>query len=276
VLAFSDIIDFLLRLMRDDDARAQFDRDPQGTLAQAGLDGVTGQDIRDARLQLADSGAMYATDGHRASYPAGNDPVREIGYTTAHYTADDHARHDAADPSSPADHSSTTTTTVFSIDDRDTLFFQSISDDDVTLNDNSVTVADAFNTDNSSVTAIQANNSSDLFNSDDDVVAIQDNDVNSGADPITVDTGAPADPLDAVPDTAPTDPPAAGPTGPDPTTPDPTRPPVAAAENTIADALPVDDTREVDTTAGDDTQPVDDTAPVDDTPALDDADHVHG
>jgi hypothetical protein len=270
VLAFSDIIDFLLRLVRDDDARTQFDRDPQGTLARAGLDGVTGQDIRDARLQLADSGAVSATDGHHASYPAGNDPVREIGYTTAHYTADEHVRHDAADPSGAVDHGSSTT--VFSIDDRDTLFFQSISDDDVTLTDNSVSVTDSFNQDNSSVTAIQANNSSDLFNSDDDVVAIQDNDVNSGPDPITVDTGAPADP--AV--TAPTDPPAAGSTGPDPTPPDPTGPPVAAAENDLPEALPVDDPPEADAPTVNDTPPVDDTPGLDDTPADDAADLVHG
>lgn len=196
MLAFSNIIDFLLNLLRDEDARAQFEHDPQGTLANAGLQGVTGQDIRDARLQLADSGAMNAVDHHtQPAHPHGTNPVHEIGYTTAHYTA----AHDA--PHDPVVHNDT----FLTVDDRDT-FFQSISNNDLTVNDNSVAVTDSFNQDNSKVTAIQANDSStttttvnatDSFNSDDDVVAIQDNDVNSGGDPITVDTGAA--PVDTVP-----------------------------------------------------------------------------
>jgi hypothetical protein len=235
VLAFSDIIDYLLRLLGDDDARARFERDPQAALSEAGLEGVTGQDIRDARLQLADSGAMCAVDdGRHDTHPGGHDPVREIGYTTAHYTATEHVRHDAA----PADHASTPTTNTFlTIDDRDTLLFQSIQDDDLTLTDNSVTVTDAFNTDNSSVTAIQANGSSDLFNSDDDVVAIQDNDVGPGGDPITVDTAAP----EAV------DAPAGG-TDPEV---EPTDPAPPAVEDDLPDAVPADDPPEVDEPAPD-------------------------
>lgn len=203
MLAFSDIIDFLLGLLRDDAARARFEHDPQKTLADAGLQGVSAQDIRDARLQLADSGAVSAVDdGAHSSYPHGHDPVREIGYTTAHYAAaDDTAEHDPLDDDArPADPVAQNNT-FLTIDDRDTLFFQSISDDDVTVNDNSVSVTDSFNQDNSTVTAIQANgsfNSDDdttidaqnSFNSDDDVVAIQDNDVNGGGDPIVVDTAA--------------------------------------------------------------------------------------
>jgi hypothetical protein len=187
VLAFSDIIDFLLRLLGDETTQAQFDQDPQGTLQQAGLEGVTAQDIRDARLQLADSGAVSATDdGAHSSYPDGDDPVHEIGYTTTHYTA----HHAAADH---GDH-----TTLLTIDDRDTLFFQSISDDDVTVTDNSVQISDSFNQDNSDddLVAIQDNsdddvtiNADDSFNtSDDDVqVAIQDNDVNGGDETTVVD-----------------------------------------------------------------------------------------
>ena len=198
MLAFSDIIDFLLRLVRDDDARTQFERDPQGTLARAGLDGVTGQDIRDARLALADSGAMCAVDdGRHAAYPGGHDPVHEIGYTTAHYAAQEHVRNDSGHHAAGVDHASAASTTnantFLTIDDRDTLFFSSIEDNDVTVTDNSVSVADSFNQDNSQVTAIQANNSSGAFSSDDDVVAIQDNDVNGGGGPIAVDTSA-ADP----------------------------------------------------------------------------------
>jgi hypothetical protein len=193
VPAFSDIIDFLLRLLGDDAARAEFDEDPQGTLEAAGLGGVTAQDIRDARLQLADSGAVSATDdGAGSSYPDGDDPVREIGYTTRHYVADGVDDTGPADPN-PVDGGGTVT-----IDDRDTLFFQSISDDDVTI-------TDSFNADNSSdsLTAIQANgsfnsdddvtvdaansfNTADSFNSDDDLTAVQDNDV-----AVDVDLGGP-------------------------------------------------------------------------------------
>jgi hypothetical protein len=201
VVAFSDIIDFLLRLLGDDAARAEFEEDPQATLAAAGLEGVSAQDIRDARLQLADSGAVSATDdGAGSSYPDGDDPVREIDYTTRHYAADDDADDTGhADPDPVGGGG-----TVVTIDDRDTLFFQSISDDDVTI-------TDSFNEDNSSdsLTAIQANgsfnsdddvtvdaansfNTADSFNSDDDLTAVQDNDV-----AVDVDLGGP--PVDAQP-----------------------------------------------------------------------------
>ncbi len=212
--AFSDIIDFLLRLLGDDAARAEFDEDPQGTLEAAGLGGVTAQDIRDARLQLADSGAVSATDdGAGSSYPDGDDPVREIGYTTRHYVADGVDDTGPADPN-PVDGGGTVT-----IDDRDTLFFQSISDDDVTI-------TDSFNADNSSdsLTAIQANgsfnsdddvtvdaansfNTADSFNSDDDLTAVQDNDVAVDVDLRGPPTGGAAAADDPDPDPADADPP---------------------------------------------------------------------
>ena len=199
MLAFSDIIDFLLRILGDDEARAEFEQDPQGTLDRAGLEGVTGQDIRDARLQLADSGAVHATDdGSGSSYPDGDDPVREIGYTTRHYAADENDSADAGN-ADLADRGST----VVTIDDRDTLFFQSISDDDVTVTDNSVTISDSFNLDNSDddLVAIQDNSSNDVtidadnsFNEDNDLVAIQDNDVNGGDESIVVNPDGAATP----------------------------------------------------------------------------------
>jgi hypothetical protein len=198
VLAFSDIIDFLLRLLTDEAARAEFDQDPEGTLGRAGLDGVTAQDIRDARLQLADSGATRH-DGSSARSD-GDDPVREIHHTTAHYTADHETHHADA-----ADHGST----FLTIDDRDTLFFQSISDDDLTVTDNSVAISDSFNEDSSvrNLTAIQANGSfnsdddvtvtaDDSFNSDNDLTAVQDNDVtlNVPAEPEGLDDAPPPEP----------------------------------------------------------------------------------
>jgi hypothetical protein len=209
VLAFSDIIDFLLRLLSDEATRVQFDQDPQGTLARAGLQGVTGQDIRDARLQLADSGAVSATDDAAgARYPHGDDPVHEIGYTTAHYAAHEDMHHEAAH------HADTGGSNTFlTVDDRDTLFFQSISDDDITVTDNSVHVTDSFDEDNSQVTAVQVKDSfnsdddtsidaQNSFNTDDDVVAIQnqggDGDIDVGIDN-PPDTSDP-DPVDAEPD----------------------------------------------------------------------------
>jgi hypothetical protein len=183
VLAFSDIIDFLLHLLGDEAAQKQFATDPQGTLERAGLQGVTAQDIRDARLQLADTGAVHATNDGSPPHHS-DDPVHEIGYTARHYAADHSAYHNA--DHGPVDHGST----LVSIDDRDTLFFQTISDDDVTVTDNSVAISGSFNEDNSSstLTAIQANGSfnsdddtsvdvNDSFNSDDDLTAVQDNDV---------------------------------------------------------------------------------------------------
>ena len=183
MLAFSDILAFLLHLLGDDPARAEFERDPTGTLERAGLEGVTAQDIRDARLQLADSGAVRVTDDDGPAYH-GDDPVREIGYTARHYAADENG-------ATAVDHGDTLVT----IDDRDTLFFQSISDDDVTVTDNSVSIADSFDVDNSDddVVAIQDNDTVNAvdsfdgaFTEDNDVTAVQDNDV-----AVAVDTGGP-------------------------------------------------------------------------------------
>jgi hypothetical protein len=201
VVAFADVIDFLLRLLTDEDAQAQFDKDPEGTLAQAGLDGVTAADIRDARLQLADSGAVSATDdGRDSSHPDGDDPVREIGYTTQHYVADERAvHHDGGHD----DLSLVTRGDTFvTIDDRDTLFFQSISDDDVTINqDNSVNNQLAIQDNDVTVSDNDTTiNAEDSFNSDDDLVAIQDNDVNGGDEVIDIDVtgGVGSDPDEPV------------------------------------------------------------------------------
>ena len=191
MVAFADIIDFLLRLLTDEQARAEFDENPQQSLQDAGLEGVTAADIRDARLQLADSGAVTATDdGRGSSYPDGDDPVREIGYTTQHYVADESV-HDAGHGDGGHGDLSLVNQgdTFVTIDDRDTLFFQSISDDDVTINqDNSVNNQLAIQDNDVNVsdddTVI---NAEDSFNSDDDLVAIQDNDVNGGDEVIDID-----------------------------------------------------------------------------------------
>ena len=194
MVVLADIIAFLLDLLSDDAARAEFDQDPRGALDRAGLEGVTAQDVRDARLQLADAGAVHRTDDPDDPDPPyrGDDPVHEIGHTARHYAADEGVHHQPVDQA-----------TLITIDDRDTLFFQSISDDDVTVTDNSVTVADSFNVDASDddLVAIQDNDTTvsdddvtiqDSFDQDNDQVAIQDNDVNGGDGTLDVDVNAPA------------------------------------------------------------------------------------
>ena len=193
MLAFSDIIDFLLGLLRDGDARTQFERDPQGTLARAGLGGRhrpghPGRAPAAGRLR----GDVRHRRGRRASYPGGDDPVREIGYTTTHYAAVHHRpRARGAHATRPARRrnraparSSPSTTATSCSSSRST----TTTSPSPTTRSPSPTRSTQ---DNSTVTAIQANNSTDLFNSDDDVVAIQDNDVNRGPGGITVDTSAP-------------------------------------------------------------------------------------
>ncbi|MBW0126018.1 IniB N-terminal domain-containing protein, partial [Pseudonocardia sp. KRD-176] len=56
MLAMSQVIEFLLDLMRDEGKMQQFELNPHRTIADAGLQGLTGQDVRDAQLQMSDSG----------------------------------------------------------------------------------------------------------------------------------------------------------------------------------------------------------------------------
>jgi hypothetical protein len=183
VLAFSEIIDFLLNLMRDENARAEFEQDPQGTLARAGLEGVTGQDISDARLQLADSGTVRAsgddeTHSGRSSSAEDHadraDPVLQINHTTQHYEAED---------SGPPEHSDGGSGTGLS--EANSFFFQTFnSDDDVTIIDDSFNAVDNSSTD-VTLTNIDATNSFNegSFTSDDDVTTIDaENSFNSSDD----------------------------------------------------------------------------------------------
>jgi len=56
VAAFTDLIDFLLRLLRDEDARAQFADDPQATLAGA----VSGAGAERRQSRCERGGGEYA------------------------------------------------------------------------------------------------------------------------------------------------------------------------------------------------------------------------
>jgi hypothetical protein len=141
VLSLSQIIDYLLSLMRDEQARAEFDQDPNASLAAAGLEGATAQDVRDAQLVMSDRGYVRSEGGSSSS--GGDDPVQEISYTTRNYQVTE----DAPD--------------VFNIDNRV-----------VNIDDRDITIEDSFNSDDD-VTIID-----DSFNKsvENDVTAIQDND----------------------------------------------------------------------------------------------------
>ncbi|MDN5861644.1 MAG: IniB N-terminal domain-containing protein [Pseudonocardia sp.] len=176
MLSINDVIDFLLVLLRDTEARAAFEQDPEGTLARAGLDGVTGQDVRDAQLLLTDSGAA-APDGPGPAHHGEADPVREITHITQNY-------HAAPEP--PAQ-------IVTTIDDRDTFFINDSfnSDDDVTIIDDSFNEVAVDNSQDNDVTNVEndtiAIQDNDVTNVENDTIAIQDNDITTIDDVIAVD-----------------------------------------------------------------------------------------
>jgi hypothetical protein len=138
--SIAELIDMLMELMRDDDTRREFERDPDATLANRGLAEVTGQDVRDARLMMADSGSAQPRADRpstgSSSSGSDNDALREIHYTTTHFEVGD------------------VTTTV------------------ITVNDNDTVIVDSFNND---VVAIQDNDTTDI-----DVISIEDNDTVAG------------------------------------------------------------------------------------------------
>lgn len=109
MLSVSSLIEFLLGLLRDDEAQAEFTRDPQAVLARHGLEGVTAQDVCDARPMLADvhgvnprphrvdhdddRGSVQvhhhdAPQHHHYHRPQSDDPVREIHHVTKNYEVD--------------------------------------------------------------------------------------------------------------------------------------------------------------------------------------------
>ena len=180
MLDLNALIKFLVDLLGDDDAHAAFAQDPEGTLAGAGLDGVTGQDVRDARLLMADGGSLRAGDGVGPG-PGGNDPVDEISYTARNYSATE----GAAAPSGGFDFDSLSfTNNFFSVDDRDTTFTDNSTSDvtlvqdsfnqtDTTIDITTIDAEDSFNSTDASINDITAINNEV---EDNDVVLIEDND----------------------------------------------------------------------------------------------------
>jgi hypothetical protein len=147
--SISTLIDFLMGLMRDEDTKREFESDPDATMADKGLSGVTAQDVRDARLIMADDGGARprpdaGSHGSGGGYGGGNDAVREIMHTTNTFEIDQ-SRHTTIGDIDQ---------TIVNIDDRDT------------------TIVDSFNSADE-VTAIQDNDTVNN-NTDVDVVNVED------------------------------------------------------------------------------------------------------
>jgi hypothetical protein len=146
--SISALIDFLMSLMSDEDTKRAFAGNPDQTMADKGLRDVSAQDVKDARLIMADQGACRPRpDGGGGSAPSGyhdgglaagggNSAVREILHTTNTFEIDQSKHID-----------------------------QNI-----------------FNIDNHRTTIV------DSFNSQDKVIAIQDNDTTNNTD-VDVNTG---------------------------------------------------------------------------------------
>jgi len=133
MMSVSALIDFLMKLLRDDNAKAAFEHDPQGTLSKHGLDGVSGQDVRDARLIMADDGGVRAKPGHSSgSGSRHDDPIREIHHTTTNYVINEGTVVGGD-------------VNIINIDDRDTTVIDSFNSADTTnvdvtaIQDNDVT-----------------------------------------------------------------------------------------------------------------------------------------
>ncbi|HEY3260711.1 MAG TPA: IniB N-terminal domain-containing protein [Pseudonocardiaceae bacterium] len=301
----SKLIDFLMNLLRDEHAQSQFEQDPQAALAARGLDNVTGQDVRDARLIMADDDAVHPRPGGARSHHSQSghahsghdDPVREIRHTTRHYepsgpgAADGGYHYNAGDVSQ--------TFNIVNIDDGDTLVVDSFnSDDDGIDNKNgeikeSVLAGDDLNgqvgVDNADTAHVLAINES--FNEDNststdvDILSIKDS-----LNEATATTPAPGGPPSA--DQPPADQPSAEqpsaeqpsaehpadlPVIDPPTTDTATDPVVsipAAGDPVVDDSPPEDpiaDHHIADDPVAVDPEPA---VPVDDEPDLDSADHV--
>ncbi len=89
MLSVSSLIEFLMDLLRDEQAQAEFARDPQGVLARNGLANVTAQDVCEAQPILADHPAITP---HHSYHPAPHHPAPH--HAAPHY-APHHASHDS-------------------------------------------------------------------------------------------------------------------------------------------------------------------------------------
>lgn len=163
MLTVSSLIDFLLSLLRDEEAKAEFAVDPHGMLDRHGLGHLSAQDVRDVAPMVADHGSVHVKHAvqNSASYH-GDDPVQAISHITRHYDV----THVTVDESREYN--------LTYVDDRDTVV--QIDDRDKTIN-----------VDDRDTTSIQADgdvNIDNSFNQDTDVTMIEDsfNEDNDGVD----------------------------------------------------------------------------------------------
>jgi hypothetical protein len=180
MLSVSSLIEFLMNLMRDEEAREAFDQDPQGTLSSHGLDGVSGQDVRDARLVMADNGGVRARPDHGSgSGSRYDDPVREIQHTTNNYVINE----------GPSVGSVDQTFNVIKIDDRDT------------------TVVDSFNSADTTDVDVVATQDNSQTNTDIDIIDIDDsfNEEPAEGEPGSEEPEAGTDPVDSTAGDEPSD-----------------------------------------------------------------------
>ncbi|MGH3908649.1 MAG: IniB N-terminal domain-containing protein [Pseudonocardiaceae bacterium] len=152
MLSASSLIDFLMSLLRDEAATAEFERDPQAMLARHGLDDLCGQDVRDVAPLVADHGAVQASSTAPVTAAPGDDPITEITHITKHYQLD---------PTVVRESNEYNYTYV---DDRDTIVNVDDRDSTTIVADGDVTIEDSFNQDND-VNVIE-----DSFNQDNDGV----------------------------------------------------------------------------------------------------------
>lgn len=142
MLSISSLIQFLLDLLRDSDAQAEFARDPQAVLARHGLEGVTGQDVRDIAPMLADCQGVSRHDGSGDDgggprhHGDDDDPVRAIHHVTHNHRVDHDVvvEHHTAQP-------------VYNEYNTEFHYY----DHSVTTGDDSTVIQDSFNQDNDGV-----------------------------------------------------------------------------------------------------------------------------
>ena len=162
MLTISSLIEFLLHLLRDEDAKAEFVADPHGMLTRHGLDHLSAQDVHDVAPLVADHGSVHVKHAsqHYAPYH-GDDPVRAISHLTQHYevtnvTVDESREYNLTYVDDRD--------TVIQVDDRDKIV--NVDDRDTTSihADGDVNIADSFNQDT------DVNMIEDSFNQDNDGV----------------------------------------------------------------------------------------------------------
>jgi hypothetical protein len=147
--AISSLIEFLLTLLGDEDLQADFQADPEGTLAQYGLDSTCGLDISDVQPMVADHVGVQATGG-LPHFGNSDDGISEISTITKHYVI-----HEGPDINNYNYYYIDDEDIIINVDDRDTVNIHA---------DGDLTITDSFNEDND-ITVID-----DSFNQDNDGV----------------------------------------------------------------------------------------------------------